>query len=92
MLKPLSDRIIVKLLDEKEYKEGLWVPDRTRETLAYGKVLAVGPGRFNADGTRHPMVLKKGDTVVFRPNAGDWAIMNGEEILTMYEGDVIGTL
>ena len=92
MLKPLSDRIIVKLLDEKEMKGGLWVPDRTRETLAYGKVLAIGPGRFNADGTRHPMVLKKGDTVVFRPNAGDWAIMNGEEILTMYEGDVIGTI
>ena len=92
MLKPLSDRIIVKLIEEKEAKDGLWVPERAKATLAYGKVLAAGPGRFNADGNRHPMVLKKGDTVVFRPNAGDWAIMDGEEILTMYEGDVIGTL
>ena len=92
MLKPLSDRIIVKLIEEREAKGGLWVPDKAKSTLAYGKVLAVGPGRVNADGQRQPMVLKKGDTVVFRPNAGDWAIMNGEEILTMYEGDMIGTM
>ena len=92
MLKPLSDRIIVKIIDSKEALDGIWLPDRAKETLAYGKVLAVGPGRMNADGERTPMVLSKGDKVVFRPNAGDWAIMNGEEILTMYEGDVIGTI
>lgn len=92
MLKPLSDRIIVEIIDAKEVLGGIWLPDRAKETLAYGKVLAVGPGRVNTDGNRHPMVLKKGDTVVFRPNAGDWAIMDGEEILTMYEGDVIGTI
>ena len=92
MIKPLSDRIIVKLIEEKEAKGGLWVPERAKATLAYGKILAIGPGRINADGERTPMVLKKGDTVVFRPNAGDWAVYDGDEILTMYEGDVIGTL
>ena len=92
MLKPLSDRIIVKLLEEKEAKGGLWVPDKAKSTLAYGKVLAVGPGRIKADETRTPMTLKKGDTVVFRPNPGDFAIMDGDEVLTMYEGDILGTL
>lgn len=92
MIKPLSDRIIVKLLDEKEAKGGLWVPDKAKSTLAYGKVLAVGPGRMNADGNRTPMVLEVGDKVAFRPTATDFAIVDGEEILTMYEGDVLGTI
>ena len=92
MLKPLSDRILVKLIEEKEAKGGLWVPDKAKSTLAYGKVLAVGPGRIKPDETRTPMVLKKGDTVAFRPTPADFAIIDGEEVLTMYEGDVIGTV
>ena len=92
MLKPLSDRIIVKLIEEKEAKGGLWVPDKAKSTLAYGKVLAVGPGRMKADETRTPMTLKKGDVVAFRPNPGDFAIIDGDEVLTMYEGDCLGTV
>ena len=63
MLKPLSDRIIVKLIEEKEAKDALWVPDKAKSTLAYGKVLAVGPGRMNANGSLAPMALKKGDKI-----------------------------
>ena len=92
MINPLSDRIIVKLLEEKEAKGGLWVPDKSKSTVAYGKVLAVGPGRMHAGGGITPMTLKKGDTVAFRPTPADFAVIDGEEVLTMYEGDVIGTL
>ena len=92
MIKPLSDRIIVKVIEEKEARGGLWTPEGARSTVAYGKVLAVGPGRMKPDETRTPMSLKKGDTVVFRPNPGDFAIIDGDELLTMYEGDVIGTV
>lgn len=92
MINPLSDRIIVKLLDEKEAKGGLWVPEGVKSTLAYGKVLAVGPGRMKPDETRTPMTLKVGDTIVYRPHPGDFAVVDGKEILTMYEGDVIGTV
>ena len=92
MLKPLSDRIIVKLLEEKEVKGKLWLPEDVKSTLAYGKVLAVGPGRMGPDEKRTPMTLKVGDTVVYRPNSGDFAIFEGKEILTMFEGDVIGTV
>ena len=92
MITPLSDRIIVKVIEEKEARGGLWTPEGARSTVAYGKVLAVGPGRMKPDETRTPMSLKKGDTVVFRPNPGDFAIIDGDELLTMYEGDVIGTV
>ena len=92
MLKPLSDRIIVKLLEEKEVKGGLWLPDDAKSTLAYGEVLAVGPGRMGQDEKRTKMTLKVGDKVVDRANATDCAILDGKEILTMYEGDIIGTV
>ena len=94
MLKPLSDRIIVKLIEEKEAKGGLWTPELKEKagTLAYGKVLAVGPGRMKTDETRTPMTLKVGDVVVYRPNPGDFAILDGDEVLTMYEGDILGTV
>ena len=92
MIKPLSDRIIVKLIEEKEAKGGLWTPEGAKSTLAYGKVLAVGPGRMKPDETRTPMTLKKGDVVSYRPNPGDFAVIDGEEVLLMYEGDVIGTV
>ena len=92
MLTPLSDRIIVKVLDEKEAKGGLWTPEGARSTVGYGKVLAAGPGRTNAGGEITPMRLKKDDVIVFRPTASDFAIIDGDEVLTMYEGDVIGTV
>ena len=92
MLKPLSDRIIVKLIEEKEAKGGLWVPDKAKSTLAYGKVLAVGPGRVNRDEQRTPMSLKKGDVVAYRPNPNDFAIVDGEEVIIMYEGEILGTV
>lgn len=92
MIKPLSDRIIVKVLEEKEARGGLWVPEGAKSTLAYGKVLAVGPGRMGPDERRTPMTLKVGNTVVFRPTPADFAVIDGEEILTMYESDVIGTV
>ena len=91
MITPLSDRIIVKVVDEKEAKGGLWTPDSAKSTVVYGKVLAVGPGRTNPGGEITPMRLNKGDTVVFRPTVSDFAVIDGEEVLTMYEGDVIGT-
>ena len=94
MINPLSDRIVVKVIEEKEAKGGIWIPDgaNVSKGLAFGKVLAAGPGRTNAGGEVTPMRLKSGDTVVFRPTATDYAIFEGEEILTMYEGDVIGTV
>ena len=47
---------------------------------------------MNATGEKTPMTLKKGDMVVFRPNPGDFAIVDGNEVLTMYEGDILGTV
>ena len=53
-IKPLEDRIVVQPLDaEQTTASGLVIPDTAKEKPQEGKVLAVGPGRFE-DGEQRP--------------------------------------
>ena len=52
-IKPLEDRILVRPLDaEQTTASGLVIPDTAKEKPQEGKVLAVGPGRFDEDGEK----------------------------------------
>ena len=52
-IKPLEDRILVQTLDaEQTTASGLVIPDTAKEKPQEGKVLAVGPGRFDEDGEK----------------------------------------
>ena len=66
MLKPLSDRVIVKNLaaDEKS-AGGIILPDTAKERPQRGEIIAVGPGRVLDDGKLVPMEVKVGDKVLF---------------------------
>src|SRR3981081_4287311 len=70
-VRPLHDRIIVQRLDEGEQKiGGIIIPDSAKEKQQQGKVHAVGLGKFKEDGTRQPLDVKVGDTIVFGKYAG----------------------
>ena len=59
-IKPLEDRILVQPLDaEQTTASGLVIPDTAKEKPQEGKVLAVGPGRFE-DGQRLPLDIAAG--------------------------------
>ena len=69
-LKPLGDRVIVEVLDEEETTfSGIVLPDTAKEKPQRGKVLAVGPGRYE-DGKLVPLDVKKGDEVIFSKYGG----------------------
>ena len=91
-LKPIGDRIIVRreAADEKS-TGGIILPDTAQNKPQRGEVIAVGPGKVKADGTRAPMQLKAGDKVLFTSWAGDEFKDRGRdgEILVMHEGDVL---
>lgn len=65
-LEPTLDRVAI-IREEKEQvsKGGIILPDNAKKESNYGKVVAVGPGGFNQDGSRRPMSVKKGDRVFF---------------------------
>ena len=65
-LQPLGDRLIVEVLDEEETTVGgIVLPDTAKEKPQRGRVLAIGPGSRDDNGTVVPMDLAEGDEIVF---------------------------
>lgn len=93
-LKPLGDRVLVKRSDEGDEKTagGIIIPDTAKEKPQRGKVVAAGPGTLKEDGTRTPLDVKAGDTILFGKYAGTEVKIDGEEFLIMHENDILGIL
>ena len=88
-LKPLEDRIVVKPGEEEETTvSGIVIPDTAKEKPQEGQVVAVGPGRFE-DGTRVPLDVKVGDTVIYSKYGGTEVKVGGEDHLILSARDVL---
>ncbi len=88
-LSPTLDRVAI-LPDPKEEKTkgGILIPGKAQKEVNYGTVLAVGPGGFNADGTRRPMSVKVKDRVFYTDchltqTGGKVVIIDEEDILAV---------
>ena len=91
-IKPLEDRIVIQVLEsEQTTASGIVIPDTAKEKPQEGKVLAVGPGRFE-DGQRSPMDVKEGDTVIFSKYGGTEIKYGSEEYLILSARDVLAVV
>lgn len=91
-LKPLEDRIVVQALEAVQTTaSGLVIPDTAKEKPQEGKVVAVGPGRFE-NGNRLPLDVKEGDIVIFSKYGGTEVKYNGEEYLILSARDVLAVV
>ena len=89
-VRPLHDRIIVQRIEEGEQKiGGIIIPDSAKEKPQQGKVYAVGAGKVKEDGTRQPLDVKDGDTILFGKYSGQEIKIDGQEYLIMREDDVL---
>ena len=90
-IKPLEDRILVQPLDaEQKTQSGLVIPDTAKEKPQEGKVLAVGPGRFDEGGAKRvPLDVAVGDVVVYSKYGGTEIKYAGEEYLILSPRDVV---
>lgn len=92
-LRPLADRVIVKILEsEEKTKGGIFLPDTAKEKPQQGKVIAVGPGKTLEDGTKSPVDVKSGDTVLFAKYAGTEVKIDGDEFLVIAEKDILAVV
>ncbi|KAK9460654.1 chaperonin 10-like protein [Lipomyces oligophaga] len=81
---PLLDRILVqRLKGENKTASGLYIPEKNVEKLNEAKVLAVGPGAFDAEGKRVPVSVAPGDRVLI-PQFGGSNIKVGEEEFILF--------
>jgi len=88
-VKPLSDRILVRRLEEVETKKGgIIIPDTAKEKPQQGEVIAVGPGRFE-DGKRIPLDVKKGDKVLMGKYSGSEVKIDGTDYIIIREEEVL---
>src|SRR5687767_12572191 len=92
-VRPLHDRIIVQRLDEGEQKiGGIIIPDTAKEKPQQGKVIAAGAGKVKDDGTRQPLDVKEGDTILFGKYSGQEIKMDNEDYLIMREDEVLAVI
>ena len=88
-IKPLGDRVVIKVLEsEEKTKSGIVLPDTAKEKPQQGKVLAVGSGEI-IDGKKVPLEVKEGDKVIFSKYAGTEVKIDGEEYLILRQNDIL---
>ena len=91
-IKPLEDRIVVTVLEsEQTTASGIVIPDTAKEKPQEGKVLAVGPGRFE-NGQRLPLDIAEGDTVIFSKYGGTEVKLGADEYLILSARDVLAVV
>ena len=80
MIKPLGERIVIKVVEETEQTTGgIFIPDSAKEKPQKGEVVAVGLGKMNDKGEREPMDVKVGDVILYAKYAGTDVKMEGTE-------------
>ena len=92
-VKPLSDRVLVKPLEEKEVKKGgIIIPDTAKEKPQEGIVIALGTGKTNDDGKKVPFEIKKGDRVLVSKYGGTEIKVDGKEYKIFNTDDLVAIL
>ncbi len=92
-LKPLGDRLIVKPIEEEETTaSGIVLPDTAKEKPQTGKVIAVGDGALNEDGSRRPLDVSEGDEILYSEFGGNKVTIEGEDLLVLDEKHVLAKL
>ena len=88
-IKPLSDRVVVKMLESEETtKSGSVLPGSAKEKPQEAEVVAIGPGAV-VDGKTVPMEVKVGDKVLMSKYAGTEVKYNGAEYTILKQGDIL---
>ena len=71
MIKPLADRIVIKVIDDvTQTSGGIFIPDSAKEKPQKGEVVAIGSGKTLDSGEKEPMEVKVGDIVLFAKYSG----------------------
>ena len=92
MLRPLADRVIIKVAEaETKTASGIILADTSKEKPMKGEVIAAGPGAYQ-NGTLVPMDVKAGDKVVYSKYAGNEIKIEGTDYLIVRQIDILAVV
>lgn len=90
MLKPLENRVLLRVKQEEEKSiGGIVLASAAQEKPQTAEVVAVGPGKTTNHGILIAPTVKVGDTVIFEKFAGRSIKVDGEELLIIKESDLL---
>ena len=93
MLKPLADRVLVKVdVEESKTAGGILLPDTAQKKSQKGTVIAIGSGKVLDNGERLPFEVAVGDRVLFAKYSGVDIEEGGKKFLLLSERDILGKL
>ena len=89
MIKPVADRILIKMKEgEETTKSGIILSASAKEKPQIAEVIEVGPGG-NVDGNNVEMYIKKGDKVIVSKYYGTEVKYEGVEYLIVKQSDIL---
>src|SRR6266480_1995499 len=93
IFKPLHDRVLMEVVEEKEsVKGGIVIPDTAKEKPQEGQVVAVGSGKKEKDGKVIPLDVKVGDRILLGKYSGTEIRIDDEDYLILREEEVLGVI
>ena len=91
-VKPLSDRVLIKMEEAEETtKSGIVLAGSAKEKPQIADVLAVGPGGM-VDGKEVVMNIKVGDRVITSKYSGTEIKIDGEEYTIVRQSDILAVV
>ena len=89
MIKPLADRVVIKMTEAEETtKSGIILTSTAKEKPQIAEIIAVGPGG-NVEGKEITMNVKVGDKVIVTKYAGTEVKYEGEELVIVRQNDIL---
>lgn len=93
MIKPLGERIVVKVKEkDMTTASGIVLPDTAKEKPQEGEVVAVGGGKVLESGKVAPMEVKVGDRVLFAKYSGNEVKVDDVDYLIIRQSDILAVL
>lgn len=88
-IKPLGDRVVIKMLESEETtKGGIILAGTAKEKPQVAEVVAAGPGAVE-DGKVIPMEVAVGDKVLTSKYAGTEVKIDGVEYIILSQKDIL---
>lgn len=91
-MKPLNDSVIIKDLSQEERTTaaGVIVPEaKSPKSKRPGEIIEVGKGHMNMDGSFTPLIVEKGDKVIFKYANGNDIEVDGEMFNVCTEDHIV---
>ena len=89
-IKPLSDRVLLQRIEEKEVaRGGIIIPDTAKEKPQEAEVVALGDGRLDDNGKRIPMTVEAGNRVLIGKYTGQDIKIDDVEHTIVREDEIL---